>query len=57
LGPRKVLKAFFKDQKILQEFNRFFNEKAIKLWEEFFQNTTTLPEPLFYKAKGQELHI
>jgi len=30
---------------------------ALKLWNDFFKNTTMLPEPLFYKAQGQELHI
>lgn len=29
---------------------------AIKLWDEFLQKTKELPEPLFFKAQGQEMH-
>jgi len=33
------------------------NAPALKLWKKFFQETKELPEPLFFKANGQELHI
>lgn len=29
----------------------------LKLWEKFFQETKELPEPLLFKANGQEMHI
>lgn len=29
---------------------------ALKLWKRFFQETKELPEPLFFKALGQEMH-
>lgn len=32
------------------------HQQASELWEKFFHNSKPLPEPLFYKAHGQELH-
>lgn len=29
---------------------------ALNLWEKFFRETKELPEPLFFKAHGQEMH-
>lgn len=33
------------------------NASALELWKKFFQETKQLPDPLFFKAHGQELHI